>query len=430
MRAWALAMMALLAPAHVAAQDVSGWQRDDTRSAGIADKPAAEKVEYLLEKWRLDALPTAPTEAVFEIGYRWTGNGMPYEPFYTQASSRESPVFRPDDRFPGDCTALIAQEKAQILTGDVRSALGIVFQPVEAAGGYAVPMYDFPQGGAMFAAYVLDGGPLWREEERDGRRYFIRPLDDGETIDSPYFPLDNGSPTTIRWLRSFLPHVEYRTEGGVCRLYEGRITIFIPITLAAPGAKAAPATVAAPKAVAPKTPAPKGGGPVLTRTGPPPPKPEAPKAIVYKPGERPTPPVAPKLPPCPKDMACAVAEGAPPTPEGLAYMEQMRAYEVALKAFEADEAAKRQAVADLNKQKQAEYSANLAAIEKERTDALTARDAKIAADKASYNAALKAHQDESSRLAREHEAAMAEWRRKTAACLAGDMSQCANSGDK
>lgn len=431
MRTWGLAMMAMMAPAQVAAQDVSGWQRSDNPYPAIADRPAPEKIEYLLEKWRLETLPSEPTDLIYEIGYRWTGGSARYEPFYTQASSRESPIFRPDERFPGDCTALIAQEKEQILTGEVRSALGIAFQPIEAAGGYAVPMYDFPQGGAMFAAYVLTGEPLWREEERDGRRHFIRPLQDAETIDSPYFPLDNGSPTTISWLRSFLPHVEYRAEGGVCRVNEGHMTIFIPITLAARGAKVAPAIAPPRKPARPRTAAPKGRGPTLTVTTTPPPKPPAPETISFKPGERPKPPKAPELPPpCPKDMACGVAEGAPPTPEGLAYMEKMRAYEAEVKAFEAKEAAERQAVADLNKQKQAEYSAQLVAAEKEHADALAARQAKIDADNAAYQAQLTAHRAESERIQREHDAAMAEWRRKTAACLAGDMSQCADSDDK
>lgn len=430
---------ALAVPGIAAAQDGSQWERRDDRPANFdrvvgpdaMDWPLAAKVEYLLAKYRLEAAPSAPTEEVYTVAYGWKGAGTPYSSFFTQANSRESPVFRPDERFAGDCTALVERETGQMLTGDVRSALGIALRPVTAAGGYAVPMYDFPGRSAMFPAYVLvGGGPLWQEEERDGRRDYISPLEDGQTIDSPYFPLDNGSPTTSSWLGKFLPMVEYRTAKGVCRKNDYGIEVFIPITLGAPGVKAAPVTVAAPKPVAPSKPAPKGGGPALTVTSPPPPKPPAPASISFKPGERPKPPEAPKLPPCPKDMACAVAEGGPPTPEGLAYKEKMRAYEADVKAFEAKEAAERQAVADLNKQRQAEYSANLAAIEKERSDALAAREAKIAADKAAYQASLKAHQDESNRLAREHEAAMAEWRRKTAACLAGDMSQCANSGDK
>ena len=124
-------------------------------------------------------------------------------------------------------------------------------------------------------------------------------------------------------------------------------------------------------------------------------------------------------------MACAVADGGPLTPEGLAHMEKARTYEVAIREVEAKQAAERATVADLNKQKQAEYAAQQAAVERQRPEALAARDAKIAADQAAYQAQLKAHQDETSRLSREHDAAMAEWWRKTAACLAGDQSQCA-----
>ena len=91
-------------------------------------------------------------------------------------------------------------------------------------------------------------------------------------IDLPYFPLDNGSPTTSSWLGKFLPHVEYRTGNGVCRKNDYGIEVFIPIVLGALGVKDAPATVAAPKPAAPGRPAPKGRGPALTVTSSPPPK--------------------------------------------------------------------------------------------------------------------------------------------------------------
>ncbi|TAD82814.1 MAG: hypothetical protein EAY70_03015 [Sphingomonadales bacterium] len=103
----------------------------------------------------------------------------------------------------------------------------------------------------------------------------------------------------------------------------------------------------------------------------------------------------------------------------------MRAYEAALRDFEAKEAEAKAAVAALNKDNAAKYAAEQAAAKQRHDNAVAAREARIVSDQAAHNAKLRAHREETLRLARQHEAAMAEWRRKTAACLAGDRTQCA-----
>lgn len=425
---------ALLAPQSAQAQAPSGWTR--VNDGLPADGSAASTIEYLLTRLRLETVPAKPSDIDHDASYKFNGSYWPFGYFQggDGAIRNSSFPFHPSADFEQVCTALVDAEIARVLTDDVRKGLGINLRSFPMAKSWLLPVEERPAD-RYARPLVLGSRTTWNKEQRGDATFYNVVLTAGAAVDQERFPPDeNDRPISSDWANRVLTTITYRSDRGECFMggHWGGLRVRIPITIGARDIKAPPQTAAAPKPKENTVAAPKGGNPalVLTRTGPPAPKPEAPKAIVYKPGVRPTPPVAPKLPPCPKGMSCAIQEDGPLSAEGIAYRQQLAAYEVALKAFEADEAAKRQAVADLNKQRQAEYSANLAAIEKQRTDALAARDAKIAADKAAYNAALKAHQDESTRLAREHEAAMAEWRRKTAACLAGDMSQCANSGDK
>lgn len=421
--------LALLVPQSAQAQVPSGWTRVDDRLP--ADNSTTSTIEYLLTRLRLETMPATPTDIDHEASYKFTGSSWPFAYFQGGDGTirNHSFPFHPSADFENVCTALIDAEVARVFTDDVRKGLGVKLRPVPMAKSWLLPVEERPAD-RYARPLVLAYATTWDREQRGDTTHYNIALTPGALIDQERFPPSEGDrPMSSEWTNRVLTTITYRSDKGDCFMggHWGGLRIRIPVTIGARDINDRPQTEAAPKPKQNSVAAPKGGGPVLTRTGPPAPKPEAPKAIVYKPGVRPTPPVAPKLPPCPQGMSCAVGEGAPPTPEGLAYMEQMRAYEEALKAFEADEAAKRQAVADLNRQQNEEHSRRLAAIDKERSDALAARDAKIAADNAAYQAALRAHREESDRLAREHEAAMAEWRRRTAACLAGDQSQCAKT---
>lgn len=424
----------LLAPQATQAQVPSGWTRVDDRLP--ADGSTTSTIEYLLARLRLEAMPTAPTDFDHEASYKFNGSPWPFAYFSGGDGSirNQSFSFHPSADFEKVCTALIDAEIARVLSPDVRKGLGMNLRPVPMAKSWLLPVEQRPAD-RHARPLVLASKTTWDREQHGDATFHNVAIQAGDLINKERFPpYEHESDLRSEWINRLLTTITYRSDKGDCYMggHWGGLRIRIPVTIGAPAVADRPQTAAAPKPKPNAVAAPKDGNPsrMLTRTGPPPPKPEAPKAIVYKPRVRPTPPPAPKLPPCSKGMNCAIQEDGPLTPEAIAYRQQMDAYEAAVKAFEADEAAKRQAVADLNKQRQAEYSANLAAIEKQRTDALAARDAKIAADRAAYNAQLKAYQAESARRTAEHEAAMAEWRRKTAACLAGDMSQCANSGDK
>ncbi|WP_077146179.1 hypothetical protein [Sphingopyxis sp. KK2] len=427
-----LLSLALLAPQSAQAQIPSGWTRIDDRLP--ADGGAASTIEYLLTKLRLEAVPAAPTDIDHEASYKFNGSPWPFAYFQGgDGSIRNSSFpFHPSADFETVCTALIDAEAARVFSDDVRKGLGIKLRPVPMARSWLLPVEERPSD-RYARPLVLASKTTWGREQQGDTTFYNIALHAGDLVNKERFPpYESESDFRSEWVNRVLTTITYRSDKGECFMggHWGGLRIRIPVTIGARDIADRPQTAAAPKARENRVARPRTGGPVLTRTGPPPPKPEAPQSIVHKPGERPKPPEAPKLPPCPQGMSCAVGEGAPPTPEGLAYMEKMRAYEAEVKAFEAGEAAQRQAVADLNKQKQAEYSAQLAAAEKEHADALAARQARIDADNAAYQAQLKAHQAESERIQREHDAAMAEWRRKSAACLAGDMSQCANSDDK
>lgn len=151
-----------------------------------------------------------------------------------------------------------------------------------------------------------------------------------------------------------------------------------------------------------------------------------PERVVVTPRERPEPPAAPQAAPCARGQGCVTAEGAPPTAEALAYRQQLKQHEGDLRAFEASEAAERERIVALNAQRQEAYTAGLEATRKREAQEAAAREAKFAADQAEYDARLAAHRAETERLTREHEQRTEEWRRRTAACLAGDQAQCAN----
>lgn len=427
-----LLSLALLAPQSAQAQIPSGWTRVDDRLP--ADSSAASTIEYLLTKLRLEAMPAAPTDIDHEAAYKFNGSPWPFAYFSGGDGTirNQSFSFHPSADFETVCTALIDAEIARVLNPDVRKGLGMNLRPVPMAKSWLLPVEERPADRYPLPL-VLASRTTWDREQRDDATFYNVAIQAGDLINKERFPpYEHEKDWRSEWINRLLTTITYRSDKGECFMggHWGGLRIRIPVTIGARDIADRPQTAAAPKARENRVARPRTGVPVLTRTGPPPPKPEAPQSIVHKPGERPKPPEAPKLPPCPQGMSCAVGEGAPPTPEGLAYMEKMRAYEAEVKAFEASEAAQRQAVADLNKQKQAEYSAQLAAAEKAHADALAARQARIDADNAAYQAQLKAHQAESERIQREHDAAMAEWRRKSAACLAGNMSQCANSGEK
>lgn len=427
-----LLLAALLAPQSAQAQAPSGWTR--VNDGLPADSSATSTIEYLLTRLRLETVPAAPSDIDYEASYKFNGSPWPFGYFQggDGAIRNSSFPFHPSADFEQVCTALIDAEIARVLTDEVRKGLGINLRPVPMAGNWLLPVEERPAD-RYARPLVLASKTTWDKEQHGDATFYNVVLTAGAPVDQERFPPgENDRPISSDWANRVLTTITYRSDRGECFMggHWGGLRIRIPVTMGARDIADRPRTAAAPKARENRVARPRTGGPVLTRTGPPPPKPEAPQAVAHKPGERPKPPEAPKLPPCPQGMSCAVGEGAPPTPEGLAYMEKMRAYEAEVKAFEAKEAAERQAAADLNKQKQAEYAAQLAAAEKEHADALAARQAKIDADNAAYQAQLTAHRAESERIQREHDAAMAEWRRKTAACLAGDMSQCANSDDK
>ncbi|APZ97162.1 hypothetical protein BWQ93_00630 [Sphingopyxis sp. QXT-31] len=415
-----------MASGTASAQNMADWKRQEWR--GISDPATAAtetKVEAFLRELRLEALPDKPIEHVYSVIYSRRA-GL-YQAHYRQPNPREEASFTPDPAVPRDCTMLVEHEAATMFDPSFRQAMGIELQSVEEPGKYMLQMAHL--SGSILGTYAqVYESPFTIRKSEGGARYYREELKPGQPLS---YYADNEILGTYENIRKYFHAIHYRVPLGACSFSHNQITVKIPLRI---GLKSLPKAAPAPAPKENKVAAPTTGGPtVLIRSGgPAAPKPAAPKAIVYTPGVRPTPPKPPAAAPCPKGLgySCATQLGGPLTPEAIAYHQQMDAYEAAVKAYEADEAAKRQAVADLNKQKQAEYSANLAAIQQERNDALAARQAKIDADKAAYNAALKAHQDESTRLSREHEAAMAEWRRKTAACLAGDMSQCANSGDK
>ncbi len=212
--------------------------------------------------------------------------------------------------------------------------------------------------------------------------------------------------------------------------FDGRYkTIAIEIIVNLSRADYAAMTRGAPVMAAPKPAAPDPRGPVLKVKGPDPqPTVKGPDLKVYKPGERPVappPPVA-AAKPCPKgEGPCATQLDGPRTAEGLARQRALQEHEQALRAYEAREAAARAAVEEENRKLREVYAEQLRR-ERERFAAAEAeRKAKVDADRAAYNAELRAREAEIDRINREHEAKMAEWRRRVAACQAGDRTQCA-----
>ena len=84
-----------------------------------------------------------------------------------------------------------------------------------------------------------------------------------------------------------------------------------------------------------------------------------------------------------------------------------------------------QGVAAANQAKEAQTEAALQA-ERQRQDAEWAdRQARIDGEQQAYQDRLAATQAEADRRNREYEAQMEQWRRRVAACQAGDRSQCA-----
>ena len=218
-------------------------------------------------------------------------------------------------------------------------------------------------------------------------------------------------------------------ENSPCQFDSRYKTIAIEIIVNLSRADYAAMTRGAPVMAAPKPAAPDPRGPVLTVKGPDPqPTVKGPDLKVYKPGERPVappPPVA-TAKPCPKGQGpCATQLDGPLTAEGLARQRALQEHEQALRAYEAREAAAKAAVEEENRKILEVYAEQLRRERERLATAEAERKAKIEADRAAYNAEVRARQAEIDRINREHEAKMAEWRRRVAACQAGDRTQCA-----